>query len=88
LFRRTVLHFDNGKTFVISAPENSERNVYVRSALLNGKVYTKNWIGHSVIMQGGELRLTMGAEPNKEKGVKAEDFPYSFSTDKEAPKIK
>jgi predicted alpha-1,2-mannosidase len=88
LFRKTVLHLENGKEFVISAPNNSAANVYVQSALLNGKPWSKNWIAHSVMMHGGELRLTMGSAPNKQKGVNAEDFPYSFSTDKEAPKLK
>ena len=88
LFRKAVLHLESGKDFVISAPNNSEKNIYVVSALLNGKPYSKNWIAHPVMMQGGELRLMMGATPNKEKGVRPEDFPYSFSTDRAAPKLK
>jgi len=88
LFRRTVLHLENGKEFVISAPNNSESNVYVQNAMLNGKPYSKNWIAHSAILRGGEFRLTMGPAPNKQKGVNDDDFPYSFSTDKEAPKVK
>ncbi len=85
LFRKTVLHLENGKTFVISAPNNSADNIYVQNALLNGKPYSKNWITHSVMQQGGEFKLTMGAAPNKAKGVSPEDYPYSFSTDKERP---
>jgi putative alpha-1,2-mannosidase len=85
LFRRAVLHLENGKDFVISAPNNSAANIYVRDATLNGKPYTKNWIAHSTILQGGEFKLTMGAEPNKNKGVSVADYPYSFSTDKERP---
>jgi putative alpha-1,2-mannosidase len=85
LFRKTVLHLENGKDFVISAPNNSAANLYVQSASLNGVPYTKNWIAHSVILQGGEFKLTMGAAPNKGKGVSAADYPYSFSTDKERP---
>lgn len=88
LFRRTVLHLENGKVFVISAPNNSEENVYVQSALLNGKPYTKNWIAQPVIQAGGEFRLTMGPRPNTQKGIGADDVPYSFSTDAAAPKIK
>jgi putative alpha-1,2-mannosidase len=56
--------------------------------MLNGKPYSKNWIAHSAILRGGEFRLTMGPAPNKQKGVNDDDFPYSFSTDKEAPKVK
>ena len=85
LFRKAVLHLENGKDFVISAPNNSAANVYVRDASLNGQPYTKNWIAHSTILRGGEFKLTMGAEPNKNKGVSVADYPYSFSTDKERP---
>ena len=73
---------------MISAPNNSVGNVYVQSALLNGKPWSKNWIAHPVMMEGGELRMTIGPEPNRQRGVNAGDFPYSFSTDKEAPKMK
>jgi predicted alpha-1,2-mannosidase len=85
LFRKAVLHLENGKDFVISAPDNSAANVYVRDASLNGVPYMKNFIDHSAILAGGEFKLTMGAEPNKNKGVSAADYPYSFSTDKERP---
>jgi predicted alpha-1,2-mannosidase len=82
LFRRAVLHLENGKDFVINAPGNSAANLYVQGAALNGKPYSKNWIAHSTIMAGGQFTLTMGNTPNKGKGVSAEDYPYSFSTDK------
>ncbi len=85
LFRRAVLHLANGKDFVISAPNNSAKNVYVQSALLNGNPWSKNWIAHSTMLKGGEFKLTMGAQPNKTKGTDAAAYPYSFSTDKEKP---
>lgn len=82
LFRKAVLHLENGKDFVISAPNNSAGNLYVQSALLNGQVYTRNFLLHSEMMKGGQFTLTMGAAPNRAKGVNAADVPYSFSTDK------
>jgi predicted alpha-1,2-mannosidase len=85
LFHRAVLHLENGKDFVISAPANSASNIYVQGATLNGQAYSKNFLAHTTIMAGGEFKLTMGAEPNKHKGVSAEDYPYSFSTDKTKP---
>jgi predicted alpha-1,2-mannosidase len=83
LFRKTVLHLENGKEFLITAPGNSVTNLYVQSALLNGKPYTRNWIAQPAVQAGGQLQLTMGPVPNNKKGVDAADFPYSFSTDKE-----
>ena len=88
LFRKVTLNLANGKTFVISAPENSATNLYVRSAMLNGQPWDKNWIAHSTMMRGGELKLTMGAAPNKARGTDPSDYPYSFSTDKSNPLIK
>lgn len=87
LFRRAVLHLENGKDFILSAPNNSAANIYVQAASLNGQPYTKNWIAHSEMMQGGEFRQTMGSAPNKTKGVSPADYPYSFTTDKERPTI-
>jgi predicted alpha-1,2-mannosidase len=85
LFRKAVLHLENGKDFVISAPGNSAANLYVQGATLNGQPYSKNWLAHTTIMAGGEFKLSMGAVPNKTKGVAEADYPYSFSTDKSKP---
>ena len=83
LFKRAVLHLENGKDFIIQAPANSEKNIYIQDARLNGQAYGKNWIGHSVIQQGGSIQFTMGATPNRNRGTEPEAYPYSFSTDKD-----
>jgi predicted alpha-1,2-mannosidase len=85
LFKKLTLHLDNGKQFVISAPNNSRTNLYVEKAVLNGQVWDKNWIAFSSIQQGGEILFTMGATPNKTRGTEPSDYPYSFSTDKSNP---
>jgi predicted alpha-1,2-mannosidase len=85
LFKKLTLHLDNGKQFVISAPNNSRTNLYVEKAVLNGQVWDKNWIAFSSIQQGGEIQFTMGATPNKARGTEPSDYPYSFSTDKSNP---
>ncbi|HXB07138.1 MAG TPA: GH92 family glycosyl hydrolase [Puia sp.] len=82
LFRKAVIHLENGKDFVISAPNNGAANPYVQGAVLNGQPYSRNWIANSTIVNGGTFSLTMGASPNKAKGVNPSDYPYSFSTDK------
>ena len=46
---------------------------------LNGADYTKNYLRHSDLFKGGTIRIDMGNHPNKERGVKEEDMPYSFS---------
>ncbi|GAA4441226.1 GH92 family glycosyl hydrolase [Pontibacter saemangeumensis] len=81
LFRKATLHMENGKQLVINAPENSDENLYINSARLNGKPYFKNWLSHSELMKGATLDVEMASEPNKQRGTKADAFPYSLSTD-------
>jgi predicted alpha-1,2-mannosidase len=79
LFNKITLQLENGKTFVIEAPGNSDKNMYIRKAMLNGKKYTRNWIGHNTIMQGGLLLLEMDSIPNKQRGILPEDRPFSLT---------
>ncbi len=55
----------SGTAFTVVAQNNSDQNVYVQSAELNGKPLTRSWFTHSDIVAGGELRFHMGREPNK-----------------------
>jgi predicted alpha-1,2-mannosidase len=82
LFKKITLQLENGKQLVINSPTNSAGNRYVQEMTLNGKPYSKNWLSHQELMQGAILNFTMSASPNKQRGVKPEDFPYSFSTEK------
>ncbi|WP_291912781.1 GH92 family glycosyl hydrolase [Chitinophaga sp. CB10] len=80
LFSKLTMTLEDGKKMVIEAPANSAKNLYVQSASLNGKNYTKNWISHQDLQNGGKLVFNMGAAPNKTKGTSPADFPYSYST--------
>ncbi len=79
LFRRAVMHMGNGKDFEVDAPGNSDANIYIQSATLNGKPWTKPWFSHADIAQGGKLVLQMGPKPNKQWGSAPEDAPPSMS---------
>ncbi|HLO58519.1 MAG TPA: GH92 family glycosyl hydrolase [Bacteroidales bacterium] len=68
VFDEISLRLPDNKKFRIVAENNSEKNVYVQKAILNGKVLTGPWFTHAELMNGGELRLTMGPLPNKEWG--------------------
>ena len=81
---RAVLHLDpafypgaKGGTFTVIARNNSPKNVYVQSALWNGKPLTRSWFTHADLARGGELRLTMGPTPNKAWGAALADRPPS-----------
>lgn len=78
LFKEAQINLDNGKSFRIEAPDNSPKNIYIQSAQLNGKPYTKSYITYKDIMGGGTLKLTMGAEPNKLFGADKQDRPQSI----------
>ncbi|KAK4234555.1 glycoside hydrolase [Achaetomium macrosporum] len=53
------------------------QNVYIQSATLNGKVYTKNWVDHSFFTEGKELVLTLGRNESA-WGTRLEDLPPSL----------
>ena len=36
LFRKATLHFENGKSLTIDAPDNSPENMYIESLKVNG----------------------------------------------------
>lgn len=53
--------------------------IYIQSARLNGKTYTKNWIDHNFFLEGGTLELTL-SDTESDWGTKEEDLPPSLST--------
>ena len=65
LFDQATLNVGDGKTFTVKAVNNSDTNIYVQSATLNGKPYDKSYIDYRDIIAGGTLTLTMGPQPSK-----------------------
>ncbi len=82
LFGKATITLENGKKFTIVAEGNGPNNVYIKHASLNGKSWSKNWIDHAAIMNGGSLRFTMSPEPNKTRGTREEDQPFSVSRER------
>ncbi|MES2063356.1 MAG: GH92 family glycosyl hydrolase [Bacteroidota bacterium] len=82
LFKKVTLTLENGKTVIINAANNSPANRYVSTLTVNGKPYTNNWLSHKALQQGGVLNFNMSAVPNKARGTKAADVPYSLSNEK------
>ena len=64
LFKSVTLHLPNGKRFLISAPDNSAKNIYVQSVRLNGKALDTPIITYADIEAGGELDFVMGPTPS------------------------
>ena len=56
----------NGKSFIIETENNSKENKYIQSVMLNGQKQESVIIPFNDIISGGNLKLTMGENPNKE----------------------
>jgi predicted alpha-1,2-mannosidase len=82
LFNKITLNLENGKQVIINAPKNSAANKYVSTMTYNGKPYDLNYLDHKALMQGAVLNFDMSATPNKQRGIKESDFPYSLSNEK------
>lgn len=78
-FDEVTYNLENGNVFTIKANLSNE-NKYIQSATLNGKDYSKSYLPHAEIMQGGELVFEMGPNPSKEFGVGAANQPVSQIT--------
>ena len=63
LFDEVTLRLEGGKTFVIRAKNNSEKNKYIRSATLNGRPLEGPFFTHEELMTGGVLEFVMSDRP-------------------------
>ena len=63
--KEATIQLENGKTFTVEAPGQSDKNVYVQKVTLNGQPVLTNSISHADIMNGGRLVFQMGAKPKK-----------------------
>jgi putative alpha-1,2-mannosidase len=68
LFKKATIYLDSnyysGKQFTIEAPNNSDKNIYIQSVKLNGKLLTTPSIPFKQIVQGGRLVFEMGPNEN------------------------
>jgi predicted alpha-1,2-mannosidase len=78
-FEYASVALPNGRTLEIKAPGVSDKNRYVRKVLLNGQPYEKLYITYSDIMAGGTLEFQMASRPNRSRGTKPADKPYSMT---------
>jgi len=79
LFDEVTIHMGSGKDFTITALNNSEKNLYIQSATLNGKPLNRPWFSHAEIAGGGKLVFRMGPAPNRAWGSAADSAPPSMS---------
>ena len=76
LFRKAVLHLENGKDMVITTDSHDR---YIKRMTVNGIEQTKNYLTHQELNEGGRIDFNMSAQPNYQRGISDKDAPYSFS---------
>lgn len=79
VFKKATITLENGNKFVVQGKNNNQENVYISSASFNGKEFTRNYLRYSEIMNGGILSFEMANQPNKNRGLKNEDKPFSLT---------
>jgi predicted alpha-1,2-mannosidase len=77
LLASTTLTLAHDRTFTIQADGLSERNRYIQSATLNGQRCDASFLTHRQLMEGGVLRLKMGAKP---VSVETKTYPVGTKT--------
>jgi predicted alpha-1,2-mannosidase len=82
LFKSVKLNLENGKTVLISAENNNEKNYYINTIAVNGKKYDLNYFTHEQFLKGAKIKFNMSGAPNINRGINDKAQPYSFSKDK------
>lgn len=82
LFRKAVIHLENGSDVTINAPENNAVNLYIDELTVDGKKYEKNYLEHDNLLRGAKMDFRMSDKPNTRRGTADSDAPYSFSLEK------
>lgn len=85
LFEEATINLDHDsnrekRTFEIYAENISDKNKYIASATLNGKVLKRSFIYHSEIMNGGKLVFKMTDKPST-WATKDDEIPKTEITD-------
>lgn len=78
VFEEATINLENSNKFKITSVGKGN---YVKSVNLNGKKYSKSYISHNDIMNGGSLVFELSDKPNREFGNKIEDRPFQKITD-------
>jgi predicted alpha-1,2-mannosidase len=83
LFPAAYLALPDGRTLTVRAVVEGDRPLadcpYARSVTWNGQPWTRLWIGHAELMQGGELCFTMSDTPPEPRRCTAEELPFSLT---------
>jgi len=82
LFKKATVELENGKRITINAAGDGR---YVDQLSVGKRAIERNWLGHDELTKGATLDFRMSTQPNKARGTKPDDAPYSFSRDPQRP---
>lgn len=85
VFDEATLDVGDGKVFHILVRNNSKDNIYIQRMTLNGQPYTKAYLRHQDIVNGGELVIDMGSQESTTWGRNPADRPSSDYTANSQP---
>jgi predicted alpha-1,2-mannosidase len=60
--KSAVLKLENGRTLIIDTIDQSDKNVYVKKVVVNGKTLDRNYITHAETMNGGKITFYMSGK--------------------------
>ena len=63
LMNEAKIHFEDGKELTIKVKNNSSKNKYIQSFLINGQKQLSTQVHHGTIMNGGNWEIIMGPNP-------------------------
>lgn len=84
LFPKATVKLENGRTLTVRARGDGR---YVDALRIGGKAIQRNWLDHAELANGTTLDFTMSPRPNKLRGTREQDAPYSFSRDPARPAV-
>jgi predicted alpha-1,2-mannosidase len=58
-FKKITIKLDDGKLFIITAPNYSPENIYIQNIELNNKNYNSYTFPHGLLIQGGKLNFEL-----------------------------
>ncbi len=79
MFDQVTMRLPGGVVFQVRTKSGGPGDMYIQSVKLNNKPYTKTYIDHATLLQGGVLEFVMGDKPNKKWGANPKDWPSSVS---------
>ena len=80
-FTEIRIHLEDDNEFLIRARGNRAGNHFIKRAHMNGEPFSRSYITHEEIMQGGDIRFLMGSRPEKSFGQAEDERPSSAVTD-------